>query len=249
MIQRLFSVGSLLALFFVATTHAQLVTLVEDFEDPQLPFGGWRFNASFNEEEIREGEGGNHYSYAYVDDYGIILSTDVYQDHPWVGDIDYRESGVVELAFTTAAYAQRGVKTLPMSVLIHNNNGTPLDIDDDYGFYMVLHSVLRFDGQQIKTFTFPIPSQVQGETPEGWHPYIWGPGSPVEFTWDEVITDVDRIMFDYFHPAYYYIYEPYNVGADNIKITIDLDIYGIGSQDNKENLIEIDDSEIEADEP
>jgi len=205
----------------VAHAHGQLITLVENFEDnePWNPYGGWTFNTASYDQELRQ-RGANHYFFAYVDNYGISLSTHPDWENPWVGDKDYRASGVVSLAFTTAVIPHREEVTRPMSVLLHNDNGTPDDIYDDYGFYHVLDEEFVFDGT-IRTFRYPIPSQVSGETPEGWFPYVWGAGSPEEFTWDEVITDVDRILFDYFHPEYYYIYEPFDVGADNIKITID----------------------------
>jgi len=197
-----------------------IVSFTETFEnisggDPQR---GWTFNAGDESIAVRNG---NHYLRTSTDTFGVTLSTKTNGTNRLAGNKNYRTEGVIGFELATAGTADFNT-IRDMSISIVNDNGTPGDFSDDYGFYHVTGRMMRFDGT-IQTFRFPMPSQVTGTTPDGWVRYILGPNSPTEFTWDQVVTDVDELNFHYFNPDFFYIFQFHHVGVDNIRVFVNTD--------------------------
>ncbi|GEM_PF-5013209 len=203
-----------------SVAYGAIIRLTETFEninggDPQR---GWTFNT--RDEGIAVNNG-NHYLRTTTDTFGVTLSTKTDGSNRLAGNKNYRTEGVVGFELTTAGTADFPT-VRDMSISLVNDNGTPGDGSDDYGFYHVTGQMMDFDGS-IRTFRYAVPSQVTGATPDGWVPFVLGPNSPPEFTWDEVITDVDQLNFHYFNPDFFYIFQFHYVGVDNIRVFVNTD--------------------------
>lgn len=203
-----------------SVAYGAIIRLTETFEninggDPQR---GWTFNSG--DEGIREANG-NHYLRTTTDTFGVTLSTKTNGSNRLAGNKNYRTEGVVGFEITTAGTADFPTER-DMSISIVNDNGTPHDSSDDYGFYHVTGQIMEFDGS-VGRYRYPMPSQVTGQTPDGWVAWELGPNSPSEFTWDQVVTDVDILNFHYFHPDFFYIFQFHYIGVDNIRVYVDTD--------------------------
>lgn len=214
------TIGLVAAAACAAVAYGAIIRLTETFEninggDPQR---GWTFNAG---DEGIAVNNGNHYLRASVDTFGVTLSTKTDGSNRLAGNKNYRTEGVVGFELTTAGTADFNT-IRDMSISIVNDNGTPNDSSDDFGFYHVTGQMMNFNGN-IRTYRYPMPSQVTGRTPDGWVPWALGPNSPPEFTWDQVVTDVDRLNFHYFNPDYFYIFQFHYLGVDNIRVFVNTD--------------------------
>lgn len=204
-----------------AVAFGALIRITETFEnilpheDPQR---GWTYNSG--DESIAQ-RNGNHYLRTSTDTFGVTLSTKTDGSNRLVGGRNYRREGVAGFEITTAGTADFNT-VRDMSISLVNDNGTPNDWSDDYGFFHVTGQMMRFDGS-IRTYRYPVPSQHSGSTPEGWVAWSIGPNSPTEFSWDDVITDVDQVNFHYFHPENFYIFQFHHVGVDNIRAVVNTD--------------------------
>ncbi|MFG0329036.1 MAG: hypothetical protein ACF8PN_03970 [Phycisphaerales bacterium] len=201
------------------------ITLTQNFENlsPSNPLGGWQFQAHQVLQDIVQ-QGRNHYLYAVADATSFSLVSQGNGANAWAGDKDFRASGVRRISFMTAVRARQIPTMRMMTVSLWNDSGTPEDDTDDFGFYYdATDSMLAFDGS-VNHFSFEIPSQVTHQNPFGWIP-VRGPEAPLfppEHVWDAVITDVDRIEFNYFDPQQkWFFIQLYDLGADNIELEID----------------------------
>ena len=50
---------------------------------------------------------------------------------------------------------------------------------------------------------------------------MWSNGGPLDFSWTDVITDVDEIRFLYHDPELFYIFQFHDVSVDNITLLYD----------------------------
>jgi len=203
-----------------AVALGAIIRLTENFEninggDPQR---GWTFNAGDEGIDVRSG---NHYLRTTTDTFGVTLSTKANGSNRLAGNKNYRTEGVVGFELTTAGTADFNT-VRDMSISIVNDHGTPGDWSDDFGFYHVTGQMMNFNGA-VRTYRYPMPSQFTGSTPAGWVKYILGPNSPTEFTWDQVVTDVDRLNFHYFNLDFFYIFQFHHVGVDNIRVFVNTD--------------------------
>lgn len=204
-----------------AVALGALIRISENFENIQPhedPQRGWTFNSG-NESVAQRN--GNHYLRTSIDTWGVTLSTKSNGSNRLVGNRDYRREGVAGFEITTAGTADFNT-VRDMSISLVNDNGTPNDWSDDYGFYHVTGQMMRFDGSP-RTYRYRVPSRHAGSTPDGWVAWSIGPNSPTEFSWDDVITDVDQVNFHYFHPENFYIFQFHHVGVDNIRVVINTD--------------------------
>ncbi len=202
-----------------AVALGAIVSLTETFENIQGdPQAGWTFNSG---DEGIEVNNGNHYLRTSIDTFGVTLSTKTDGSNRLAGNKNYRAEGVVGFSITTAGTADFNT-VRDMTISIVNDNGTPGDTSDDFGFYHVTGRMMPFDGR-VRTFRFPMPSQVAGQTPDGWVAWELGPNTPPNFTWDQVVTDVDELNFHYFHPEFFYIFQFHHLGVDNIRVYADTD--------------------------
>jgi len=203
----------------IACTNSALFAQTEwreDFENAGGgdPTAGWTCGA---EESIDTG-GGNHFYHGLVDTWGVNFRTKMDGSNAWVGDKDYRALGVGGLSLVTAGRAQFPNSRRPMSITLVNNNGTPEDANDDYGFFQVTNQQINLNTGRPRFYGFTIPSDYIGDVPPGWTAISFGSESPTGFTWDQVITDVDQIQVNYYNPEFFYIFQFQEFAVDNITL-------------------------------
>ena len=209
--------------FAASAADAALVKVTTTFEkvppgeDPQQ---GWTFGVSGQYEYIREQANGNHYLYGEVDSFGVALRSKTDGSNAWVGGKDYRAAKVRGFEIVTGGTADFPNSTRDMAITLVHHNGTPDDYADDFGFYALNPRDMPYDGRP-RVYRYPVPSEFSGDTPPGWAKVIFGPDSPTDFTWDKVITNVDEVQFNYYHPEMFYIIQFHYVGVDNISIVVE----------------------------
>jgi hypothetical protein len=107
------------------------------------------------------------------------------------------------------------------SLLLRNIRGTPNNPDDDDYAYFVGPTVPQV-GEGWKSFDFNVPSQDTSAVPAGWSG--GHAGDPENFrpgvTWNDVITNVDVVEFWWLHPAFFAIFQQWDVGVDNVRVTV-----------------------------
>lgn len=104
----------------------------------------------------------------------------------------------------------------PLALMLVDDNGTPANALDDWAVY-TLGEDIPLPGQPWKSFDFEVPSQATA-LPAGWKTINFGPsGTP---DWNTVITDVDRVEFHYGDPEFFFIFQNWTLGADNVRLTV-----------------------------
>ncbi|MBX3354439.1 MAG: hypothetical protein KF724_01930 [Phycisphaeraceae bacterium] len=104
----------------------------------------------------------------------------------------------------------------PLALILMSNNNTPANLNDDWGAF-VLGPNIPVPGEGWKSYDFTVPYWVTGAAmPAGWTGIQFGPGAPVP-NWDALITKVDRVIFFYGNPEFFFIFQMWTVGADNIR--------------------------------
>jgi hypothetical protein len=101
-------------------------------------------------------------------------------------------------------------------MLIHDN-GTPGDPLDDTAAYFLGPNIPGF-GEGWISYDYDVPSSAV-TLPAGWQLLNLGDiGSPANHDWDTVIRDVSKVQFFYGDPTFFFIFQQWEVGADNIRI-------------------------------
>ncbi|MCK6447836.1 MAG: hypothetical protein L6Q99_15700 [Planctomycetes bacterium] len=130
---------------------------------------------------------------------------------------DYRTAGVTSLGVDLKTY-QIDFPSCPrpLSLMLTNDNGTPSNPNDDfYVYYVGAESIPCVDGLW-HSYHFDVPAQ-SATLPVGW---AVDPNSvlPPNTAWNTVIQDVDRVTFFYGDPTFFFIFQMWTVGADNLRI-------------------------------
>jgi len=108
----------------------------------------------------------------------------------------------------------------PVSIILWQDNGTPTNPKDDWAAYFVGTAGLTLEaGKKWKTFTFEIPSN-SVTLPDRWQILLNGPESPQKPDWERLITDVASLAFYIGDPDLFALYQTWNVGVDNVSITL-----------------------------
>lgn len=129
---------------------------------------------------------------------------------------DFRAAGVESIGIDLRTFAvDFSAAERPLALMLIDNNGTPANSSDDWAVY-TLGPDIPVPAEGWKSFEFPIPSQSE-TLPPGWNTINFGPGGTPN--WNTVITDVDRVQFFYGDPEFFFIFQMWDLGADNISIT------------------------------
>jgi hypothetical protein len=205
-------------LFLGATARAQ--TFVDTFEGGTNT-AGWSFNSL--SPDVIEPAGGNPGAWLHnagLDTFAPILTNSPSVPSPFTGNL--RARGVTSIgvdARTDAATFGAGGRQF--SLLLRNIRGTPNNPDDDDYAYFVGPTVPQV-GEGWKSFDFNVPSQDTSAVPAGWSG--GHAGDPENFrpgvTWNDVITNVDVVEFWWLHPAFFAIFQQWDVGVDNVRVTV-----------------------------
>jgi hypothetical protein len=213
------SLVAVLALLLSSTRPATAQTTVETFEGGTNN-AGWAFNPGA---DIIEPTGGNPGAWLHnplLDTFAPILTSSFGVPSDFNGNL--RAKGVISMGVDGRTdHADFGAGGRNFSILLRNTRGTPGDFDDDDYAYFVGPLVPQV-GEGWRSYNFAIPSQDTSAVPAGWSG--GHAGDPENFrpgvTWNDVITNVDRVEFWWLHPAHFAIFQQWNVGVDNVSVTV-----------------------------
>jgi hypothetical protein len=209
--------AAIIGLSSVSTARA--ATFVDTFEG-NANSAGWSFGSQ--NADVIEPTGGNPGAWLHndlLDTFAPILTSSFGVDSNFVGNL--RAKGVTSIGTDARTdHADFGAGGRNFSILLRNTHGTPDDFDDDDYAYFVGPTVPQV-GEGWKSYDFAIPSQDTSAVPAGWHggsaedPENFRPG----ITWNDVITHVDRVEFWWLNPAFFAIFQQWDVGVDNVRVT------------------------------
>ncbi|QOJ17564.1 MAG: hypothetical protein HRU76_08210 [Phycisphaeraceae bacterium] len=175
---------------------------------------GWSYGGN----ERIEAAGGNPGAYLHtseLDTFAPQLWTEPGRPSNFTGD--YRARQVTSIGIDLKTFhVDFSAEDRPLTLILVHDNNTPVDFDDDYGFYFMGPNI-PLVGEGWLSYEFEIPSQA-AQPPQGWRPIELGFKSP-EPDWNALIKNVRRVQFFYGDPEMFFIFQMWEVGADNISIT------------------------------
>lgn len=170
--------------------------------------------------DVVENSGGNpgHYLHqSLYDTFAPSLTTGAAAGAPWTGD--FRALGVTRISVDAITLGtQFGNDGFPFALILTDTHGTAGVDDDDFVYALFPQSPRMGDGWLH--YDFAIPSADTSPLPAGWtgghsgDPESFRPG----VDWNDVITSVDEVEFYWLHPAWFAIFQQWDVGADNVEI-------------------------------
>ncbi len=130
---------------------------------------------------------------------------------------DYRAAGVISIGVDVRTIAvDFSAAGRPLALMLIDDNGTPGNPNDDWAAY-TLGADIPTPSEGWKSIDFVVPSNAT-TLPPGWNTITFGPGANPN--WSAVITGVDRLQFFYGDPEFFFIFQMWDLGADNIRITV-----------------------------
>ncbi len=203
-------------------------TFVVTFDEPEIE-GNWSFygNADVSR-EIIETAGGNPGAFlhspcdglACLDTYAPQFRTQLGRTSRFTGN--YRARGVRTLGVDLAVYGPEILTTLgrPLSLILSHDPGTPTDPNDDLQItYVGKHNIPNNNGR-FKSYWFDIP--YASETlPEDWVVRLGRGSGDHDADWNLLIQDVTQVTFFFGDPDYYFMFQQWELGADNVILAED----------------------------
>jgi hypothetical protein len=139
------------------------------------------------------------------------------EDSPFVGD--YRARGVTSVGVDLQLFhVDFSAEERPLSLMLVSDNGTLDDFEDDWAAYFIGNQNIPLEGEGWRSYDFAIPSQ-SSTLPSGWRTRPLGSTSPAEPSWNDLISNVSQLRFFYGEPENFYIFQVWDVGMDNVRIT------------------------------
>lgn len=206
---------------------------VEDFES-RRNVGGWSFYTTHK--PTFEDEGGNTDGYLHdnhVSSFAPAAGTAVGVESIFTGD--YREQKVTSLGIDLRCIDyEYDITSRYLTLILMNDNGTPEDVEDDWGAYIIGDTKLpsKYVAWLSSTiinqpgwvpYDFEINSQTT-ELPEGWtffRVYQMGGEMPAG-SWTRLMQNVSYVQFYFGDPELYYILQHFDLGMDNARISWEL---------------------------
>lgn len=200
------------------------VWIVEDFEHGRE--GGWSFfGAPGHPLEVVESTGGNPGAFVHtlcsglncLDTFAPMLRTELGVPSLFTGD--WRARGVdalgVDLAIFHVDFSSGG---RPLTLMLRSDPGTPANALDDVVVYRVGARNVPAPNGTWRRFDFRVPT-ASPTLPAGWV-VQQGSGDP-NADWNQVVADVDQVTFFFGDPSFFFIFQRWEVGADNVRIRLD----------------------------
>lgn len=223
---RVLAIGLLTALLFLPAAAAEFrVTFVETF-DGGANEGAWTYGTG--NEFFVEANGNPGW---YLRDSSLVSFTPKASTSfgvPSVFTGDYRTRGVQSVGIDLAiASASGNVSTRTLTLVLLNDNGTPFDLGDDWGAYLLTDLALppvgvigltaESDILQWRSYDIPVPSS-SNRLPDGW---VWISGNQPRGggAWSRLMRDVDHVGFLFGDPALLYPLFNWDVAMDNPRIS------------------------------
>lgn len=218
--------GAAASLLWASTAAAGTPLFFEDFETIG-DYQGWLVNGNQYVEE-----GGNPGSYMGVplmDFMGITLRNET-AGSPMTGDLS-RHGGPIRFqvdvrTFNLYTFGGNDLDPafFPLALQLVDY-GDPDDFMDDVSVYVVGESLPgQNDGWQ--TLTFMIPDPTSTDLPAGWggtgdeDPVTFEPILPAHRTYADVLASVDEFRLTTFIPGYFYGFNFWEVGFDNVRADV-----------------------------
>ena len=200
-------------------------TLVETFEGGTNE-GAWTFGTGNEYLVDLNGNPGSYLRDSSLVSFTPKASTSFGVPSLFTGD--YRARGVVSVGIDLAIAAVNGnVTSRRLTLILLNENGTPGNLEDDWGAYTVTEfpippaGVAGLTGDtdilQWVAYDIPVPSQ-SGSLPAGWNwinRNMLRPGGG----WSRLMRRVDHVGFVFGDPAQLYPLFNWDVAMDNPRIT------------------------------
>lgn len=195
----------------------------EDFEGAS--YQGWQVNGN---EMIFSGlETGRYMGIPFDTFWGAHL-TNTEASNPLIGDVS-RHGGELRVQVDVRVFALRNFfgNRIPPSyfplVLQLVDVGDPNDFEDDASVYYV-GAGLPTEGAGWQTRNFVIPDPTSATLPDGWggtgyeDPDTFELRLPDGRTYADVLASVDEVRLTTFVPGYFYGFNFWEVGFDNVEI-------------------------------
>lgn len=193
-------------------------TFVETF-DNNSNVGSWTFGNSFESITQDGANRGFHLRNVNLDTIAPQPRTATGVTSVFTGD--YRARGVTSVGADLRVYrVDFTSRQRPVSVILESDAGTPGDPADDCSVYFLGSKSLPPPGRAWMTYDFAVDS-ASPVMPAGWN-VIGGScaGLAPDAAWNLVIQDVDQLAFFGADPALFYIFQVWDVGLDNPRITL-----------------------------
>jgi len=181
--------------------------------------GGWLYGGPGETIEAAGGNPGAFYHSPAIDTFAPQPRTSG-PDSVFTGDFRARNiTGIgIDLITIAVDFSAAG---RPLTLMLISDAGTAGDPSDDWAAYFMGPVNIPVPGQGWASFSFAVPSQ-STSLPAGWQTLAFGPNSPPQPDWNDVITDVDQVRFFYGDPTNFFIFQVWNVGMDNLTIVGDV---------------------------
>ncbi|TWT44261.1 hypothetical protein RAS1_06710 [Phycisphaerae bacterium RAS1] len=194
--------------------------------------------------EVVETSGGNPGAFWHSTcNQSELLCLDTYAPQPrtqlgvnsrFVGN--YRARQVTALGIDLVLfYVDFSAAGRPLTVMLRGDAGTPGDPSDDYFVYRLEPYYVPEVGDGWRSFTFAIPSQ-NLTLPLGWS-VLNGSGDN-NADWNAAITSVAQVVFFYGDPEFFFIFQQWEPGLDNPRITRNV-LVGDLNCDGEVNILDI----------
>jgi hypothetical protein len=202
------------ALLAAVLPAAALAQVVDTFEGG-VNIGSWSFGTGNGFIDPAGGNPGAFYHDTFIDSFAPQAHTEWGSDSPFVGD--YRANGVSAISVDFQLFdVDFSAAERPMTLFLREDNGTPADPDDDWAAYYKHAEYVPQVGEGWKHFDYAVDS-ASNTLPTGWLTIALGPNSPTP-DWNALITDVDQLVFFWGDPEFFYIFQGWDIGMDNVSI-------------------------------
>jgi hypothetical protein len=206
----------LLALALLASPAAAQLPFVETFDNGSN-VGAW----SLGQPPTFPSTGGNPgwYMETLVDTFAPqVRSTD--PSSPFGGD--WRAKGVASVGIDARTLSVQFPFDREMTLALGWDNGTPGNLIDDCIVYFVGPKRVPQVAQGWRSYDFYV--DVQSPTlPAGWKLSASASGcTDPDAAWNKIIQDVSYVEFFFGDPEFFYIFDQWRVGVDNVRISAEL---------------------------
>lgn len=130
---------------------------------------------------------------------------------------DWRAKGVRSVGIDLTTISTQFPASRELSLILTNFNGTPANPSDDCIVYFLGTRLVPQPGAGWETFDFAVDASAT-TMPQGWATLGGGCVSP-NGAWNSVMQNVDEVRFFYGNPEFFFIFDIWNVGFDNARIS------------------------------
>lgn len=197
----------------VLAGQAQAQTTVETFDNGSNQ-GGWTFGNGFDAIETSGGNPGAWFHNSNLDTFAPQPRTTL----PSVFTGDWRSAGVTAFGIDLQTISTQFPALREATLILTNDGGTPGNPNDDCSVYLLGTDTVPQPGTGWKSFDYVVPSQ-STTLPAGWNTLGQGCSTP-DAAWNHVITDVTQVGLFYGDPTFFFIFDIWDVGLDNPRITM-----------------------------